>query len=167
MDEAGVTRRFGDRARFGVEVGEIIPISLRTVDLWAGGKWLTVDDNAAFLPSFLHSMRTSADEVRRGEISATPYPGRSPEEIFNLLYADDETSFREQFWLLHWGETVDNVISYLWADGDDLVIAFRFWRPTHPFPEELGQTFVARIPADEFATVLTEAADFMAADLPR
>ena len=162
-----MTRRFGDRARFSVEAGEIISISLRTVDLWAGGTWLTVDDNAAFLPMFLRFLRTSADEVRRGKVSGVPYPGRSPEENFDLLYADDETDFRMQFWLLHWGETVDNVIPYLWADGDDLVIAFRFWRPTHPFPEELGRTFVARIPADEFATVLTEAADFLEADLPR
>ena len=52
MDERGTARRFGDRARFSVEVGEIIPVGLRTVDLWAGGKWLTTDDNAAFLPMF-------------------------------------------------------------------------------------------------------------------
>ena len=69
--------------------------------------------------------------------------------------------------MLHWGETVDNVTSYLWADGGDLVIAFQFWRPTHPFPEEVGRTLVARIPADEFATVLTGAADFLEAEPPR
>lgn len=167
MDQPGTVRRFGDRARFSVEVGEIIPVSLRTVDLWAGGKRLTVDDNAAFLPTFLRSMRTSADEVRRGELSRIPYPGRSPEEIFQLLYDDDETDFREQFWLLHWGETVDNVLSYVYADGSEVVIVFQFWRPAHPFPEQLGQTFVARIPADEFVTVLTEAATFLEAELPR
>ncbi|WP_343446321.1 hypothetical protein [Micromonospora schwarzwaldensis] len=43
-------------------------------------------------------------------------------------------------------------------DGD-LVIVFAFWRPTHPFPEDLGRVFVARIPPDAFATTLEEAAD--------
>ncbi|GAB3086065.1 hypothetical protein GCM10027186_53280 [Micromonospora schwarzwaldensis] len=47
---------------------------------------------------------------------------------------------------------------YAWMDGD-LVIVFAFWRPTHPFPEDLGRVFVARIPPDAFATTLEEAAD--------
>ncbi|AGL17857.1 hypothetical protein [Actinoplanes sp. N902-109] len=39
-----MTRRFGDRARFAVEVGEVWPpppapaTQLRTVDVWAAGK---------------------------------------------------------------------------------------------------------------------------------
>lgn len=169
-----MTRRFGDRARFAVEVGEVWPPppalttgNLRTVDLWAGGKWLTTDDNTAFLPSFIRFLRSTAAQVRCREVSPFPFPGRSPEEIFRLLLADDETDFREQFWLLHWGETVDNVTSYAYLDGDDLMIVFSYWRAEHPFPEDLGKVFVARIPADEFTAVLDQAADLLDAELVR
>lgn len=162
-----MTRRFGDRARFCVEIGEVTPHSLRVVDLWAGGRWLTVDDNTAYLPSFIQFLRSTADRVRRREVSACPYPEHSPEEIFRLLYADDETDFREQFWLMHWGETVDNVTSYVYLDGDELVIVFSFWRASHPFPEDLGKIFVARIPQDEFASVLEQSADLLDAEHAR
>nr|WP_245871036.1 hypothetical protein [Asanoa hainanensis] len=144
-----------------MEIGEITPPSMRTVDLWAGGKWLTTDDNTVFLPVFINFLRSTAAQVDRRDVSPCPFPERSPEEIFRLLYADDETDFREQFWLLHWGETVDNVTSYVYLDGDDLVIVFSFWRADRPIPEDLGKVFVARIPPDEFVVVLEQAADLL------
>lgn len=161
------TRRFGDRAGFCVEIGEITPPSLRTVDLWAGGKWLTTDDNTVYLPSFIHVLRSTAARVRRRDVSPCPFPERSPEEIFRLLHADDESDFRERFWLMHWGETVDNVTSYVYLDGEDLVIVFGFRPLRHPFPEDLGKVFVARIPADEFAGVLEQAADLLDGEFAR
>jgi hypothetical protein len=164
---APVTRRFGDRARFCVEVGENTTYRLRAVDLWAGGKWLTADDNMAYLPSFIHSLRSAAAQVRRGDVSPCPFPDRSPEEIFQLLLADDESDFRERFWLLHWGETLDNVSSYVYLDGGELVIVFSFTRELHPFPEDRGKVFVARVRPDEFVTVLEEAADLLDAELVR
>jgi hypothetical protein len=149
-----------------VEVGEVSH-NLRVVDLWAGGKWLTTDDNFAFPPTFIHAVRTTAAQVRRGEVGPCPFPDRSPEEIFQLLQADDESDFRQRFWLMHWGETVDNVSSYVYLDGDDLVIVFDFWREWHRFPEDLGKVFVARIPPDEFATILEDAADLLDAEFAR
>jgi hypothetical protein len=100
-----MTRRFGDRARFCVEVGEVSH-NLRVVDLWAGGKWLTTDDNFAFPPTFIHAIRTTAAQVRRGEVSPC-------------------------------------------------------------FPADLGEVFVGRIPPDEFATVLEDAADLLDAEFAR
>ena len=150
-----------------MEIGERTPHSLRTVDLWAGGRCLTTDDNAAYVPSFSHAMRTTAVQVRRHDVSPSPYPGRSPEEVFRLLDAEAETGesdIPERYWLMHWGETVDNVTSYVYADGDDLVIVFGFWRATHPHPDELGKVFVARLAADEFAAILEQAADLLASE---
>jgi hypothetical protein len=162
-----MTRRFGDRTRFCIEVGRITAPSLRTVDLWAGGKWLTTDDNTVFLPTFLLFLRSTAARVRRRDVSPCPFPERSPAEIFRLLHADDETDFREQFWLLHWGETVDNVTSYVYLDGGELMIVFGYWRAWHRFPEDLGKVFVARVPPDEFVAVLEEAADLLDAEFVR
>jgi hypothetical protein len=165
-----MTRCFGDRATFAVEIGKIESDALRVVDLWLAGRRLTVDDNSAFVPFFLRIMRSSAAEVRRRDVKPCPFPGRAPEEIFRLLHAD-ETEFREQFWFMQWGETVDNLSKYAYLD-DDLVIVFQFWRATHPFPEDLGKVFVARIPPDEFVATVEEAADlldaeFVAVDPPR
>lgn len=152
-------RCFGDRATFAVEVGEIQPPSLRVVDLWMAGKRLTTDDNSVFVPSFAHAMRASAARVNRRDVKPCPSPGRAPEDIFRMLDAD-ETGFREQFWFIQWGETVDNVSTYAYLE-DDLVIVFAFWRASHPFPEDLGKVFVARIPPDEFAVTVEEAADLL------
>jgi hypothetical protein len=163
-------RRFGDRAKFAVEVSGVWPPppapatgELRTVDLWAAGKRLTTDDNTAFLPTFIGLLRSTAARVSHREVGPRPFPHRSPKDIFQLLHADDETAFRERFWLMHWGETVDNVTSYAYLDGDDLVIVF-----SHSRAEEgLGEVFVARIAADEFAAVLDEAADLLDAEFVR
>lgn len=165
-----MTRLFGDRARFRVEVGESLSPRLRTVDLWAGGKWLTTDDNTVFLPTFIDFLRSAAERVRRHDVSPCPFPGRSPEDVFRLLDAQaqaGESDLPERFWLLHWGETVDNVTSYAYLDGDDLVIVFGYWRATHPVPEDLGQVFVARLPPDEFVAILERAADLLDAELAR
>ncbi|OKI79503.1 hypothetical protein A6A27_40595 [Micromonospora sp. CB01531] len=62
--------------------------------------------------------------MRRRDVKPCPFPGRAPEEIFRLLHAD-ETVFREQFWFMHWGETVDNVSTYAYLD-DDLVFRLSF-----------------------------------------
>ena len=152
-------KRFGDRAKFAVEVGRLEPPDLRVVDLWAAGKLLTTDDNTAYVPSFSWSMRKSAAEVRRQEVKPCPFPGRSPEQNYQLLDAD-QTEFREQYWLMHWGETVDNVSSYTYLDRD-LIIVFTFWRPQHPFPEDRNKIFVARIPPHEFVSTLEAAADLL------
>ena len=133
--------------------------ALRVVDLWAAYKWLTTDDNVAYVPSFSWYMRSDADRVRRRDVRPCPFPGRAPEEIFRLLHAD-ETGFREQFWFMQWSETLDNVSAYAYLD-DDLVIVFQFWRASHPLPEDLGEVFVATIPPDEFAAIVKEAADLL------
>ena len=135
-----------------MEVGAAVSPALRVVDLWAAGRWLTTDDNTAYVPSFTHYMRLEADRVRRGDLPAHPVPGRSPAETMPLL--------GPEFWFLRWNETVDNVSTFAYLDGD-LVIMFEFWRPTHPFPEELGRIFVARLPPAEFTAVVEEAADFL------
>ncbi|MFC4017289.1 hypothetical protein ACFOW4_04940 [Micromonospora sp. GCM10011542] len=158
-----MTRCFGDRVTFAVEVGEIQPPSLRVVDLWMAGKRLTTDDNSALVPFFSRAMRSSAAQVRRRDVKPCPFPGHAPEEIFRLLQAD-ETGFREQFWFMQWGETVDNVSTYAYLE-DDLVILFAFWRASHPFLEDLGKVFVARIPPDEFAAIIEDSADLLDAEV--
>jgi hypothetical protein len=62
-------RRFGDRATFAVELGEVIAPSLRGVDLWAGGKWLTTHDNEVFVSSFVLCLRSAAAQARRRAVS--------------------------------------------------------------------------------------------------
>jgi hypothetical protein len=160
-----MTRRFGDRATFAVEVGAIASPGLRVVDLWVAGKRLTVNDNAAYVPSLSAYMRMDAQRVHQRDIAGCPSPGREPEEIFLLLYAD-ETEFREQFWFMRWSEIVDNVSIYAYLDGD-LAIVFKFWREDHPVPEELGKVFVARIPPKKFVAIVENATGLLDAEFAR
>lgn len=154
-----MAQRFGDRATFAVEVGPIVPPALRVVDLWSAGRRLTIDDNVSYVPFLCSAMRWTAAQVRRREVAPCPFPGRSPEEIFRLLHAD-ETAFRESYWFMQWGEIVDNVSKYAYL-GDELVLVYAFWRPSHPLPEDRGKVLVARLRPDEFAAALERAADLM------
>jgi hypothetical protein len=160
-----MTRQFGDRATFGVEIGEIASPGLRVVDLWAAGTWLTGDDNATYVPSFSFYMRRDADRVRRGDIPPCPFPGRAPAEVFRLLRAD-RTEFRERFWFLRWGETLDNVSAFAYLDGD-LVIVFEWWRTTQPIAPDRSEVCVVKIPPDEFAAIVEQAAAVLDAEFIR
>lgn len=154
-----MARLFGDRDTFAVEFGPIQPPALRVVDLWMVGQRLTVDDNVAFVPFLCRAMRSTAAQVRRRGLAACPLPGRSPEEIFRLLQAD-ETAFRESFWFMQWGEILDNVSRYAYLD-DDLVIVFAFWRLLDARGQGRGEVFVATLQPDEFATTVEDAAVLM------
>jgi hypothetical protein len=145
-------QRFGVRERFAVEVGDWWSAQLRYVDLWAGGVYLTRKDNCAFVPSFIHMMRATVAEVRDRTIEPGPCPGRSPQVIHRKLRGN-RTGRHERWWFMEWGETVDNVSKYAYADGDDLVLVFTL----RPDP----QVFTARLPMDEFADVVEAAADFL------
>jgi hypothetical protein len=160
-----MTRQFGDRATFCVEIGGIATPGLRVVDVWAAGTWLTTNDNAAYVPSYTGLMRCDVERVRRGDIPPCPFPGRAPEEVYRLLRAD-QTGFGQRFWLLQWGETMDNVSAYAYLDGE-LVIVFEH-RPTNdPADKHLGRVSAVRIPPDEFATTVKEAAAVLDAEYIR
>ena len=115
-----LAKQFGDRATFAVEVGQREPSDLRIVDLWAVGTLLTTDDNTAYVPFFSPFLRSSGAQVRRREVKPCPFPERSPEQNFHRLHAD-QNEFREQYWFMHWGETLDNLSSYGFLN-EDLVI---------------------------------------------
>ncbi|MFF5219401.1 hypothetical protein [Micromonospora sp. NPDC000442] len=154
-----MTRRFGDRATFAVEIGAMSPPALRVVDVWAADRRLTTDDNMVYVPSFSAYMWSDADRVRRRDVSPCPFHDRAPEEIFHLLHGN-ETGLREHFWFLQWSETLDNVSAYAYLD-DELVILFQFWRARHPLPDDLGKVLVATIPPDEFVAIVREAVDLL------
>ncbi|WP_236048431.1 hypothetical protein [Paractinoplanes ovalisporus] len=158
-------RSFGRRATFAVEVGGLPAFAveagatratnLREVDVWAGGRRLTCHDNTAFVPTLVHHMRSTAELIQQRAIPPSPFPWRSPAEVFRLLNAND-SEFRQRFWLLHdWDEILDNVETYAWLD-DQLVIACRIQRPIR------SEVFVARLDPDECVTTINEAVDFLA-----
>jgi hypothetical protein len=158
-------QRFGHRDTFAIEVGgppayvveagDAEVSDVRVVDIWAGGKWLTRHDNAAYVPTLVRHMRGTAERVRRRELPRRPFPWRSPAEVFRLLSAND-SKFRQQFWLLHdWDEILDNVETYTWLD-DSLVSACRISRPSRT------GVFVFRVPPDEFVATIDGAVSLLA-----
>ncbi|WP_027345925.1 hypothetical protein [Hamadaea tsunoensis] len=156
-----MTAQFGDRAAFAVEIGEALSPDLRVVDLWAAGVRITTQDDVAYVPSLVHYMRSTAVRVRQGQVRPCPFPAKSPAEVFQQLEAD-QTDFRERYWFMRWSEIVDNVASYAYLD-DLLVIAFAFRRADPPLPEHPGTVFVARIPPEDFATIVLQAVDLLEA----
>lgn len=151
----------GDKLRFAAEVGE--PGPLCRVDLWASGKWLTCDDNMAYVPQFRRDVLDAAAWLRSGEGSPLPFAGLSAEATHRRLTqraGDDESEaeyqLRGRFRVLLWGPTTDNVTAYLFREEDRLVITLEFWREEHllSHPEDAGAVFVVEIPAEELIGIL-------------
>jgi hypothetical protein len=152
----------GDKSRFAAEVGE--PGALCQVDLWAAGKWLTCDDNMAYVPQFRRDVLDTVAWLRSGEGVSLPYADVSAEAThrrFGQQAGDDDESeadyqLRSRRRVLLWGPTTDNVLAYLFRKGDQLVITLEFWREQHLLsqPEDAGAVFVVEIPADEFIGIL-------------
>lgn len=157
----------GDENRFAAEVGEW-EHSLRRVDLWAAGQWLTCDDNMAFVGQFRSYVVDTVVWLRSGACSALPFDGLSPEATHRRLMhragADNETEeeyrFRSQFRVLSWGPTTDNVTVHLFRDAARLVLTLQFWREEHlvRHPDHAGKVFVAEVPAEEFVGILEDLA---------
>ncbi|GAA4227533.1 hypothetical protein GCM10022254_15440 [Actinomadura meridiana] len=151
----------GDRDRFAVEVGDEADQPLRRVDLWAAGHWLTRDDNMAFVEQFRRAVADTAGWVRSGQAEPLPFPGVSPAAAHRRLLDgirdldDDYPQFRP---FDRWGPTTDNVLGFLFRDGDSLVLTFEFWREEHlrKHPEHAGTVLVAVLSVDEFAGILDQ-----------
>ncbi|MFE2915827.1 hypothetical protein ACFXI0_11250 [Kitasatospora indigofera] len=166
----------GDKHRFAVEVGEGGQ-ALRPVDLWAAGKWLTCDDNMAFVGQFRRAVLETADRLRSGGGSPLPFGTLSPEATHRRLTllagADDGTggdyAFRSRFRVLAWGPTTDNVTAYLFRVGDRSVLTVQFWRKDHlaEHPEDADAVFVAELPTAEFAGILEDLVGQLDAVLPK
>ncbi|WP_377267558.1 hypothetical protein [Peterkaempfera sp. SMS 1(5)a] len=162
-----MTVLLGDKNRFAAEVGEW-EHSLRRVDLWAAGQWLTCDDNMAFVGQFRSDVVDTVAWLRSGAGSALPFDGLSPEATHRRLTeragAEDETEeeyrFRSQFRVLSWGPTTDNVSAHLFRDADRLVLTLQFPREEHlaRHPEHAGKVFVTQVPTEEFVGILEDLA---------
>lgn len=155
----------GDRSRFAAEIGGSGP--LRRVDLWAAGKWLTCDDNMAYVPQFRHSVLGDAAWLRSGGGFPLPFagvPAAATHRHLDRCAGDDGSEadhrLRDRYRSLHWGPTTDNLIAYLFRDEDRLVITLRFWREEHlsSHPDDIGAVFVAELLVDEFVGILEDIA---------
>ncbi|MFJ9647650.1 hypothetical protein [Streptomyces sp. NPDC101206] len=151
----------GKKFRFAAEVGESGPLC--RVDLWAAGKWLTCDDNMAYVPQFRRDVLDAAARLRSGDGFPLPFAGLSAEATHRRLMqdaGDDESDgdhlLHGRFRALLWGPTTDNVTACLFREGDRLVLTFEFWREEHllSHPEDAGAVFVAELPAEEFVGIL-------------
>ena len=158
----GVTLLMGRKERFALEAGEWDG-GLRRVDIWVAGQWLTCDDNMAYVPQFRLSVQR--DLARLDSVAPAPFPGLPPAAIHQQLLTDDD-GLGEQWWFLHWGPTTDNVLAYLFRDGDRLVITMEFWREEHlrRHLEHRGAVFVAEIEAEELADILQNAVGVLGPD---
>ncbi|MDI6098747.1 hypothetical protein QLQ12_09055 [Actinoplanes sp. NEAU-A12] len=132
--------------------------------MWAGGTWLTTFDNTAFVLSFTRYMRSDAEQVRRRDIRPSPFPEHSPKEVCQLLYAESaESDFPWQFRLMDWGPTTDDVTCFAYLNGDELVLTL-VQRVDNQLPDDPLKVIVAKMLAEEFVAVLTEAADLLDAE---
>lgn len=142
--------QFGDREQFAIEPGQVLQgdstTGFRVVELWAAGRELTCDDNAAFVPQFCASVEGTITWLLSDYNRSLPYPDLSPADNHRRLRAAEDNREYLAYRFMDWGPTTDNVASLIFRRGQDAVITFEFWRKAHPRPNELWQVFVVELP---------------------
>ena len=56
----------------------------------------------------------------------------------------------------NWGPTTDNILGYLFREGENFTMTFEFWRQEHPVVEERKVVFLAEFPMQELVGVLED-----------
>ena len=159
---------YGLRSRFGFVIGGADPQyprnGLRQVDIYAAGRWLTCDDCNAYVPALTHCLMAAVARLLDDDVEERfrrPYPALSPADNHRRLSADAEAGDNNEYLryrFMDWGPTTDNLSAHLFISDGIASIPFSFWRPDHHDPSELGQVFVAELPARELTRVLHQAA---------
>ena len=160
-----MNQRYGDRLTFAIELGDVIDSSpdLRTVDVYAAGRWLTCDDNVVYLPHFLGSLNADLDWAVNpvgDKRDRPPFPDRSPRENHRemLRLATDDNRLHLYHRFMDWGPTADNVSMHLFRIEETAHMPFSFWRESHHDPAELGKVYCARLSVDDLRVTLHRAA---------
>jgi hypothetical protein len=162
--DARVAVLLGDKSRLAVEVGDWAGPALRRVDLWAAGQWLTCDDDMAFVRQFRRDVAETAAWLRAGHGEALPFAGLSAAAAHRRLVAgagdeEEDDALRRRFRAFdRWGPTVDNLVAFLFRDGDRLEVTWQFWREEHLLrhPEHAGTVFTLGIGTAELAGLLED-----------
>jgi uncharacterized protein (TIGR02996 family) len=148
----------GDRIQLAFRIGLASrTTSSRVVEIWAAGVELTSDDDSVFVPAFGYALDREIQRiaVRRG----LPYPELDIADNHRRVDADEDV--RDAHRWLQCGPTTDNLSSYLFGAGEDVILTFAFWRLEHPRPHELGQVFVVRMPERELSDRLRQVIEIL------
>jgi hypothetical protein len=149
----------GEGANFAIVPGPYVPDDplIREVSIFLSGRWLTCDDDHAFVPQFAYSLERTIIWLLSTDRIDPPHPGGSPEQLHRMLLAcQDGSSERHRF--MDWGPTTDNFHAFIFRNGDRIRITCSFWRPSHHRPEELGQVFHSELSERELLLILVRAA---------
>src|SRR5207248_5778604 len=129
-----VIRRFGEKSRFAIEVGEFSgdTDSSRRVDVWAADHWLTCDDNSVYVPHFAWCLQHAVGRLLsdpQAYRSGRPYPDLSAADNHHRMWADAESGDDAEdraYRFMDWGPTADNVRMHLFREGGTTLLPFSF-----------------------------------------
>ena len=162
---------YGNRDVFSIEIGDYVKDSdeLRIVDVWAAKRWLTCDDNVAYLSQFVHSIREELNTLQenpRKMWGSRPFSNCSYIENHCLLLkvpkdVEHDDGKRFKYFFMDWGPTSDNVSMFLFRENGIANITFEFWRELHHEPNEKGVVFVTSMPEYLLEKLLSETANYL------
>ena len=116
--------QLGDPQRYAFRVGRRLDHPCRVVEIFIGGHEVTYDDDFAHASQFRASVARDVSKVHAAR--TLPRPHGSPED--NHRHIDTLEDERDRYAWMRWGPTTDGISSFIFADGDDRIITFEFWR---------------------------------------
>ncbi|MEV7548229.1 hypothetical protein AB0N89_01230 [Amycolatopsis sp. NPDC089917] len=119
----------GDRSRIALEIGPADPGGdrLRVCTLWLDGAVATPFDNMAYVPQFVHSLRSDAARYRAGRSPDFAYWGPTTDDLDAELHADGTLRYRLRSRIEHVGDregvvrlSVEEIVTVLEQAADVL-----------------------------------------------
>jgi hypothetical protein len=145
--------RIGDVNALAIETGEFRGRGIRRVDIWIAKKWLTCNDNSAYLPTFCPDVEDAIWWLYSDPQLELPFSGLSVTENHIRVRAERGKS-RERHRFFNWGPTTDNVICFLFRHLASLHLTFEFWRDNHHDSTDMGRVFTVAITERELLRTL-------------
>lgn len=135
----------GEKSRFAFEVGDYCDDSqtLRVCNIYVANKNLCCDDNHIYVPSFIASLIGEFNNlISRNNFLKyeSDFKDRCIADIHRMLVDSEEYVDAAQYHaFMCWGETTDQVLSFLIPYDGCVYLTYEFWRADHQPHREIGQ----------------------------
>lgn len=135
----------GDKRVFAFEIGDCCHDNrqLRLCNIYVANKNLSCDDHHIYVPAFISSLIGEFNGLI-GKHNFLKYEsvfqGGCIEDIHRMLVdSDDYIDAAQYHAFMCWGETTDNVQSFLIPYDGNMYLTYEFWRDDHQPSQEIGQ----------------------------
>lgn len=166
---------FGEKSLFAIEIDELtLNLDMCNVNIYIKNVNLCCDDNSAYLPSFIRSMKSTISRLNinhKYQNFEHYFEGKSAKEIHAFLcrtrsprsrfYGIENDKLYPSYSIFDWGETTDNVICFCFPRRDSHYLTFQFWRKTHFNKGDIGLVNYVQTQINDVRQIIHDSSEYL------